>query len=137
MNSSGSLKARTILIIEDDDDARYTYRLLLESVGADVMVAANGVEGFAQLERRRPDAILCDLTMPVMDGLEFARSLRRDPRYRQVLLIAVTGRGEPRDLMDTWRAGFDGHLVKPLTMETLNVLAQRLVRPPISGANGA
>lgn len=137
MKTPGALAGRTILLIEDHDDTRLACRLLLESLGATVVVATNGLEGLAHLERVRADAILCDLAMPIMDGLEFARLLRRDSRFRHVLLIAVTGRGEHTDLMDTWRAGFDGHLVKPLTPAVMDALAQRLARPPISGANGA
>jgi len=132
MNRLSLLHSRTILVIEDDVDALSAMRLLLEAHGADVMVAANGFEGFEQLAQRTPDAILCDLTMPGMGGLEFARGLRSQPRYQRVLLIAVTGRSRLADITDTWRAGFDGHLAKPLSSATLEALMQRIgqhVRP--------
>jgi CheY-like chemotaxis protein len=128
MRAAGPLRGRRILIIEDDDDTREAFRRLLESRGAHVMVAADGLEGLVQLDRRRPDAILCDLAMPIMDGIEFARHMRNDPRYRRVLLIAITGRGRQGDFTDTWSVGFDGHLVKPLTEDALHALTQRLAR---------
>ena len=137
MKTPASFRDRTILVIDDDEDSRLSYRLYLESLGATVMVAANGLEGLAQVGRLRPDAILCDLAMPIMDGLEFARQLRRDPQCRHVQLIALTGRGEYSDFMETWRAGFNGHLVKPLTPTMLEALAQRLARLPIAETNGA
>jgi CheY-like chemotaxis protein len=124
--SESPLCGRTLLVIEDDDDHREIVRRLLESLGAHVVLAADGLEGLAQLERRPPDAILCDLTMPIMDGLEFARRMRQDPRYRRVLLVALTGRGGSKAMSQTWIGGFDVHLVKPITIEALGTIAQRL-----------
>jgi len=132
MNRLSLLHWRTILVIDDDVDALSAMRLRLEAHGAHVMVAANGFEGFEQLAQRTPDAILCDLAMPGMGGLEFARRLRSQPRYQRVLLIAVTGRSHRADITDTWRAGFDGHLAKPLSPATLEALMRRIgqhVRP--------
>ena len=77
----------------------------------------------------RPDAVLCDLVMPVMNGLEFATRMRSDPHYRKVLLLAITGRASQADILETWRAGFDGHLMKPLTPEVLEGVVGRLTRP--------
>ncbi len=71
------------------------------------------------------DAVLCDLTMPIMSGLEFARRVRRNPRFRRIPLVAVTGRQEQEDFLQTWDAGFDAHLVKPVTVEMLQSLARR------------
>jgi CheY-like chemotaxis protein len=120
------LRGSTILVVDDDAEASNVARRLLESLGARVVVAGNGLEGLNRLARARPNAVLCDLGMPVMDGLEFARQVRRDPRYRQVLLFALTGWQDPADFLRTWEAGFDAHLVKPVTMEMLHALARRL-----------
>jgi two-component system, chemotaxis family, CheB/CheR fusion protein len=123
-----SLRDRTILVIEDDDDFREVFRLRLESLGAHVRVAADGLEGLRQMARPPlPNAVLCDVTMPIMDGLEFARRVRLDPRYRRVLLVAVTGWGRYADVLQTWHAGFDAHLVKPVSDEALRAFARRVV----------
>jgi two-component system CheB/CheR fusion protein len=122
------LRGCTILVIEDDVEARDTARRLLESLGARVVVAENGHDGLNQLASVRPDAVLCDLGMPVMDGLEFARRVRRNPRHRHVLLFAVTGWQGEADFRRTWEAGFDAHVVKPVTVEMLQALARRLPR---------
>jgi CheY-like chemotaxis protein len=117
-----------VLVLDDDDDVCQAIRGLLEVLGARVMVAANGLEGFEQLERQRPDMILCDLAMPVMDGIEFATRIRQTPRFRRILLVAVTGREHQRDFLATLAAGFDAHVVKPITPEALTSLARRLSR---------
>lgn len=91
-----------------------------------MLVAENGIDGLERLAGARVDAALCDLTMPVMDGLEFARRVRRTPRLRNLLLVAVTGRQEHQDFLRSWDAGFDAHLVKPVTTEMLLSIARRL-----------
>jgi CheY-like chemotaxis protein len=115
-----------VLVLDDQEDVCLAIGGLLEVLGARVVVAANGLEGLEQLERQRPDMILCDLAMPMMDGIEFATRVRRNPRFRRVLLVAVTGREHHRDFLATLAAGFDAHVVKPVTPEALTSLARRL-----------
>src|SRR5262245_45461238 len=92
MEPADSPRGRRILIIDDDPHQRETLQRLVEARGAHAVVATDGFEGFRQLERSHPDAVLCDLAMPIMDGIEFATRMRREHRYRRVPLIAVTGR---------------------------------------------
>jgi CheY-like chemotaxis protein len=120
------LSGARILVVEDDSDASELLRRLLELLGARVTTAENGFDGLSRLATTRADAVLCDLTMPQMDGLEFARRLRQIPEYRRTLLVAVTGRQAHEDFLRTFEAGFDAHLVKPVTMEMLRALARRL-----------
>ena len=127
----------TILVIDDDPLFRETLRRQLLALGARVVVAADGLDGLAQVQHWQPDAVLCDLTMPTMGGLEFAMRMRRDPRHRSVLLMAVTGRSSQSDLLETWRVGFDGHLVKPVSTEMLDSVVQRLARPASRLVQGA
>jgi len=127
----------TVLVIDDDADNREGLQHQLEALGVDVVLAADGVQGLRQLQRWNPMAVLCDLTMPGMGGLEFAVQMRRDPRYRAVLLMAVTGRTSQSDLMDARRVGFDGHLLKPVTPEMLEEdVVRRLTRPTASRLDG-
>ena len=132
--SNFPLRGRTILVIDDDEDTREVTRRLLELLGAQVVAAADGFEGLVQLGRLKPDAVLCDLAMPIMDGMEFASRMRQDPRYRRVLLVAMTGRQRHADFLQTWEVGFDAHLVKPVSAEMLSSIAQRL---PGNSAMGA
>ncbi len=121
--------SRTILVIDDDPALRETTRRQLEAFGFCVVLAADGREGLVKVARSQPDVVLCDLTMPVMDGLEFGRRLRANPQHRRVLLIAMTGRNRESDLVDTWRVGFDRLLGKPVTGDTLaHLIRSRLSR---------
>jgi len=62
--------------------------------------------------------------MPEMDGFEFARRIRRDPKYRRVRLVALTGLRDEASVLKTWSIGFDGHLMKPVTVEGLDLLSR-------------
>jgi len=128
VDDSGRLPLRgyTILVVEDDPAAGDLVRRLLELLGARAATAEDGIAGLHRLAELRPDMVLCDITMPRMDGLEFARRVRQLPEYRRTLLVAVTGRQAHDDFLSTWDAGFDAHLVKPVTMEMLRALARRL-----------
>lgn len=121
-----ALRRRRVLLVEDDAEIRDILVRLLAALGAQVVAAADGLEGLEHLARWHPDMVLCDLAMPIMGGLEFAHRMRQDPRYRNVLLIAVTGYNRQADLYDTCSTGFDGHLAKPIRMPALAALAQRL-----------
>src|SRR5688572_9424280 len=79
-----------VLIVEDDDDIREMLCTLLQDAGYIATSARNGLEAFRQLDARRPDLILLDIQMPVMDGWEFRTLQRRDDRYAQIPVIAVT-----------------------------------------------
>ena len=67
----------------------------------------------------RPALILCDLQMPRLDGFGFVKRLRRTPPFHRTLTVAVTGLSGPLDIAATREAGFDGHLVKPVSAEML------------------
>jgi CheY-like chemotaxis protein len=124
--SAPSLTGRVVLVVEDHDDTRAALVRLLAALGAQVHEATDGLAGLTELARWRPDVVFCDLAMPIMDGLEFAQLMRQNPRYHHVLLIAVTGKDSPSTVRETWQAGFDAHLVKPVTGEALASIARRL-----------
>jgi len=115
-------RARTILVIEDNHDARESLRLLLESVGHRVLEAANGPHGLALVLDHKPEVVLVDLGLPGMDGYEVAREVRLSPVGKTALLIAVTGYGQADDRRRTKEAGFDAHLVKPVSQSLLSTL---------------
>lgn len=103
--------------MEDKDDSRESLRLLLESLGHDVVAAADGRQGLA-LERP-PDVMLVDLGLPGLDGFELARAVRGSERVSTVRLIAITGYGQAEDRRRSAEAGFDVHLVKPVSAAAL------------------
>jgi PAS domain S-box-containing protein len=110
---------RRILIVEDNDDARDSLRLLLESLGHQVMAAADGHQGVALALEREPDVMLVDLGLPGLDGFEVARAVRASALGKTARLIALTGYGQAGDRRRSAEAGFDAHLVKPVSPAAL------------------
>ena len=109
------LEARRILIADDNHDAAESLATLLELRGHEVKMAHDGAEALAVANRFKPDVVLLDLGMPKMDGYETARQIRRRPWGKRATLIALTGWGQRQDRQRTAKAGFDAHLVKPVT----------------------
>ena len=125
--STGPLN-RSILIVEDNPDARDALRVLLELDGHAVEAAG---EGHAALEIARatnPDIALVDIGLPGIDGFEIARRLRALDARRPVL-IALTGYGQPEDRRRATEAGFDEMLVKPVDPTALAGLLATLEIP--------
>lgn len=116
-----SAKAR-VLIIEDNADAATTLREVLEMLGHEVSVAYDGIAGVAKARACSPDVILSDIGLPGLDGYQVARTLRADPAFAGVRMIAVSGYALPADVSQSLEAGFDEHLAKPIDLGRLNAL---------------
>ena len=116
---------RRVLIVEDNDDAREMLKVLLEHEGHEVFEASDGTEGVRAASRLRPDLALVDLGLPILDGYEVARFIRRQDHQPQ-RLVALTGYGQTADRERALKAGFDDHLVKPVDPDRLAELLQHL-----------
>lgn len=114
-----------ILVIEDNADMRDSMRELLHLWGHVAETAADGLEGLAQVLLFKPDIALIDLGLPRMDGYEVARQVRGQEGGRDVLLIALSGYGQPADREAAEAAGFDRHIVKPPDLAELESLLAR------------
>jgi CheY-like chemotaxis protein len=117
-----------VLVVEDHADSRAVLRQFLESLGAEVLLAGDGIEALDILEARVPDIVLTDIRMPRMDGVQLAHRMKRHVRWARVPMIAVTAYNSPTDLQTTLEAGFDGHVEKPINFDVLLTTASRLVR---------
>jgi PAS domain S-box-containing protein len=113
-------RVRSILIVEDNEDARQMLRAALIHSGHEVRAACDGKTGLALAAEAHPEVALIDIALPDMDGYEVARRLRALNGNRRIDLIAVTGFGQEEDQRRAYAAGFDMHLVKPVTPERLN-----------------
>ena len=120
----GPSSARSILIIEDNDDARGAMAALLELDGYSVAEAREGADGIEIACTKRPDLALVDIGLPGIDGYEVARRLRAT-LGRSIVLVALTGYGEPEDRQKAVDAGFDAHLVKPIDPAQLTTVLTR------------
>ncbi|HZY85191.1 MAG TPA: hybrid sensor histidine kinase/response regulator [Gemmataceae bacterium] len=120
--------SRHVLIIEDNADARGTLQTLLGLLGHRVETAGTGPEGVERATAARPEVVLIDLGLPLLDGYEVARRLRAE-LGAGVLLVALTGHALDEDRQRTRAAGFNAHLAKPVEVEELNLLLTQS-RPP-------
>jgi len=120
-------QALRILVVDDSQDTADTLRLLLEHEGHTVAVAYNGEQSLAMARKFQPDVALCDIGLPgAMDGYALARAFRADPVLQAVYLIAITGYGREQDRNNASAAGFDDHLLKPVSLAALDhALAKR------------
>jgi CheY-like chemotaxis protein len=110
-----------VLVAEDIPDAAEMLRLMLESMGHQVRVAADGVQAVAIAREFAPQIALLDIGMPRMDGYEAARQIRTMLGH-EVVLVALTGWGQEADQRHARDAGFDRHLTKPADPDVLEEL---------------
>ena len=105
--------AKKILIVEDEANIRELLRLYLEREGYAVIEAANGVEGIKLWKSEKPDMLLLDVMMPVMDGWAVCKEIRAES---DVPIIMLTAKGETADRVSGLEMGADDYIVKPLEM---------------------
>ncbi|HKR59877.1 MAG TPA: response regulator [Pyrinomonadaceae bacterium] len=117
----------TVLVVEDNDDARYLMRLELERLGYLVNEADNGVKAVEIALREHPDIILMDLTLPEMDGLEATSRIRADEEMRDVPIIAVTAHSESDWREEAKASGFNAYVTKPIDGGWLSELIKGLL----------
>jgi len=110
---------RRILLVEDVEDNRRIVRDLLSSVGYELIEAVDGAEGVAAAEREKPDLILMDIQLPVVDGYEATRRIRAIPDLAAVPIIAVTSYALSGDEAKARAAGCDGYVAKPFSPRQL------------------
>ena len=110
---------RRVLIIEDNIDAADSLREALQFSEHEVEVAYTGPAGIAKARACKPEVVLCDIGLPGMDGFEVARTFRADNALKGTRLVALSGYALPEDLQRAQEAGFDQHLAKPPSMESL------------------
>jgi signal transduction histidine kinase/ActR/RegA family two-component response regulator len=121
---AAALPSLRVLVADDNIDHANTLRTLLIAAGQDVTVCYDGLSALRSAESCEPQIAFLDIGMPRMDGYELARRLRADPRFRDCMLVAVTGWGQEKDQQSSRAAGFHRHIVKPLQPEQLRGLLQ-------------
>jgi two-component system, sensor histidine kinase len=114
-----------IMVIDDNVDAADTLAILLGVRGHAVRVEYSAKAALDGAEAFWPEAIFCDLGMPGMGGLAFAARLRQDRRFASTVLVAVTGWGAEEDQRRSRAAGFDYHLTKPISADSVDAILSR------------
>jgi CheY-like chemotaxis protein len=123
--TGASARKRRILVVDDNADARAAMELLLVDEGHEVRGAGDGPEALDEARRFRPEIVFLDIGLPGMDGYDVARALRAEPAGSGALIVAVSGYGQAEDRARSRVAGFDQHLLKPVTPERLLEVVRR------------
>jgi two-component system cell cycle response regulator DivK len=111
--------SKLILVVEDQEDNRQIIRDLLSASDYELAEAENGVEALAAVARQKPDLILMDIQMPVMDGYEATRRIKADPATKGIPIIAVTSYALSGDEQKARDAGCDDYVPKPFSPRQL------------------
>ena len=122
--------AKTILLVEDNEDNLIVYRTILDHVGYRVIEARDGEEGVARARADHPDLILMDVSLPKMDGWEATRRIKADEGTRQIPIIAVTAHALDDDREKATQVGCDGYLAKPVAPRRVVEEVERFIGKP-------
>jgi two-component system cell cycle response regulator DivK len=110
---------KRILVVEDQEDNRQILRDLLQSTGWELVEAEDGVQAVAAVAKQRPDLILMDIQLPIMDGYEATRRIRSNPDNKAIPIIAVTSYALSGDDKKARDAGCDDYVPKPYSPRQL------------------
>lgn len=121
------MQGRTVLVVDDSSDNRVVCGALLEFMGFRVVEATNGDEGVREARQCMPDLIVMDVAMPVMDGIEATRLLKRDPRTAGIPLLILSAHDTAAVRRDAVRAGCDAFLTKPAAPQRVLQELERLL----------
>ena len=126
-----------ILVVEDDTDIRNLLVDTIADMGFEVIEAEDGGIGLDKAISQRPDIILLDLMMPVMDGLQMLSKLKDDPDAQNIPVIMVSAKGQDEDLAKALKAGAWGYVVKPWQhgqLESVITSAEKQIQPRRAGS---
>jgi two-component system, cell cycle response regulator DivK len=118
-----------ILYIEDNDQNFYLVSFILTAKGYSVLRARDGREGIAIAGTKRPSLILLDIQLPVMDGYETARELRKNPDLAQIPIVALTSYAMPGDREKALASGCSGYIEKPINPKTFTGQIEEYLGP--------
>lgn len=118
----------TILVIEDERDIVEIIEYNFQREGYTVLSANNGEKGLEIARTRRPAAIILDLMLPGLDGIEVAKRLRQDPNTREIAILMLTAKGEESDIILGLGVGADDYVVKPFKLKELVARVKAVLR---------
>jgi two-component system cell cycle response regulator DivK len=125
-----------ILVIEDNGQNIYLITFILEKNGYEVIQARDGLEGIEKAVQERPDLILLDIQLPVMDGYEVARRMKSMPELKDIPIVALTSYAMVGDRERILAAGCDGDIEKPINPETFMAEIEQHLPARPSGGGG-
>jgi DNA-binding NarL/FixJ family response regulator len=126
-----------LLLVDDEPGLRAAVQAYLEDSNFAVEVASNARDGWEILQRYNPDLLISDIMMPQVDGYQFLKQVREDPRYKALPVVFLTAKGMTSDRIQGYQAGCDAYLSKPFDPDELvaiitNLLARRAAAKEMS-----
>lgn len=117
-----------LLLVDDEPGVRVSVKEYLQEVGGfEVQVASNADEAWQMLQKKTPDLVISDIMMPQVDGYQFLKKLRDDPRFKALPVIFLTARGMTTDRIQGYHAGVDAYLPKPFDPDELVAIVENLL----------
>lgn len=126
----------TIMVVEDSDDTRAVMKFMLEGCGYRVVEAVNGQEADEIAWRERPDLILMDLSLPMLDGLAATHRIRKQAGLSAVPIVIMSAHTAPEIRADALAAGGSEYVTKPIDFARLQDILDRLLHSDNPGADG-
>jgi len=125
-----------VLLVDDEPGVRLSVKEYLQEIGDfKVRVASSADEAWQLLQQQTPDLVISDVMMPQVDGYQFLKMLREDPRFKSLPVVFLTARGMTSDRILGYQAGVDAYLAKPFDPDELVAIVENLLerRSPNSG----
>ncbi|WP_016948938.1 response regulator transcription factor [Anabaena sp. PCC 7108] len=130
-----------LLLVDDEPGLREAVKEYLQESGFSVQTASNAREGWDLMQQNTPDLVISDIMMPQVDGYQFLKQLRDDPRFQAMPVVFLTAKGMTGDRIQGYQAGVDAYLPKPFDPDELvaiieNLLARRSAQAPAISEDG-
>lgn len=132
---ASGFERQKLLLVEDNETNQIVARQQLRKLGLDVDIAANGQQALEYLQQSRPALVLMDLHMPVMDGLQATREIRRHSEWDDIAVIAMTAAAMPDDLEACKAVGMNDYLSKPIDRQALEQVLRQWLPTVRKGSN--
>lgn len=116
-----------VLVVDDNIASAKTTAWMLEMIGHEPQQVHDGLEAITAARNFQPDVILLDIGLPGMNGYDVCRELRKDPNFKNTVMIAQTGWGQEKDRKEAREAGFNHHLIKPVNLDELSKLLEDVI----------
>ena len=123
-----------LLLVDDEPGLREAVKDYLEESGFKVQVASNAREGWELMQQNTPELVISDIMMPQVDGYQFLKQLREDPRFASLPVIFLTAKGMTSDRIQGYQAGVDGYLPKPFDPDELIAIIENLLTRRVSSS---
>jgi two-component system CheB/CheR fusion protein len=130
-----SMAGLRILVVDDMEEMLLIFKSLLETSGAIVFEATSAAKGLEILEREQVDLLISDISMPELDGYDFLRRVRSNPKLAKLPAIAISGMRRDSDIANARAAGYSAHLGKPVSVERLSAIVHGLLPRRETGEN--